>query len=268
MKDNKELIDDYLDGNLSGQALKTFQEQIKNDDEFAEKVEIVLGLRKATMVNKKEIASEKELRKTLKSLGDKYFVGEGGGVPRASKERVHSKRKEATKPGASMLPKWAVATASVALLVVGSLFYFSNTSISFDDFIAEEKVKSCKLTTRGIDAEKSPTLLPGDTDEGLKINLLIEKEAQQADKLFDNENYAEAKVIYNKLLKYKNNTITKSIYTGNSINFEAIMWNNVLIEVGLKNKDEAKKQIGVLLESDISEKYKKKAQRLKEMMQE
>ena len=65
MKELTDLINEFLDGNLSGQDLKTFQEQLKVDTALAAKVNIVQGLRKAITVDKTKLANEKALESTL-----------------------------------------------------------------------------------------------------------------------------------------------------------------------------------------------------------
>ncbi len=254
MKEQIDLINEFLDGNLLGQDLKTFQEQLKTDAAFAEKVDIVRGLRKAITVDKSKLAKEEALQKTLSKLGDKHFAK----AP-AQEKPMKQKQAKVVPKTRSIFPKLAAA-ASVALLVIGGLYFMNQSSVDFDKLVDTNFVKSY---TGNVRSEQNQ-ILPG--NEMANINASLEKAAQTADQLFKENKFKEAKEIYNSLLTKHYDPISKAIYNGNNINWDAMIWNNVLVEVGLGNNKAAKSKIETILKSDITKKYKERAEALLERL--
>ncbi len=258
MKEKIDLINEFLDGTLKGQEFTTFQEQLKTDKALAEKVDIVRGLRKAIPVDKSKLAKEAELKKTLSYLNDKYFDTATNSVQTEKKQPTPTTKEEAETR--SLFPKLAAA-ASVALLILGGTYFMnSDSDVDFDKLVDTNFVSTHVGNVRA----EQEAILPG--DEMGKINANIEKAAETADQLFKDDKYAEAKEIYNSLLAKHNNPISKAIYNGNNINWDAMKWNCVLVEVGLGNNEAAKKQIEAILNSDITKKYKERAEALKERL--
>ena len=116
-EDDDRLINSYLVGNLSEEEMKSFEERLKSDKDFRERVSAVTFLSK----------SIKELQeRDAKAIEDAQKI---------SKEDVISTIKDITdrnKRPAPLIPLWVkrvAAVAAVVLIVVGVGFDYYNSSV-------------------------------------------------------------------------------------------------------------------------------------------
>ena len=116
-EDDDRLIDSYLVGNLSEEEMKSFEERLKSDKDFRERVSAVTFLSKGI----------KELQeRDAKAIEDAQKI---------SKEDVISTIKDITdrnKRPAPLIPLWVkrvAAVAAVVLIVVGVGFDYHNSSV-------------------------------------------------------------------------------------------------------------------------------------------
>ena len=118
-EDDDRLIDSYLVGNLSEEEMKSFEERLKSDKDFRERVSAITFLSKGI----------KELQeRDAKAIED---------AKKISKEDVISTIKEITERkeqlvAASIIPLWVkrvAAAAAVILIVVGVGFDYHNSSV-------------------------------------------------------------------------------------------------------------------------------------------
>lgn len=119
-EDDDRLINSYLVGNLSEEEMKSFEERLKSDKDFRERVSAVTFLSK----------SIKELQeRDAKAIEDAQKI---------SKEDVISTIKDITdrnKRPAPLIPLWVkrvAAVAAVVLIVVGVGFDYYNSSLMKD----------------------------------------------------------------------------------------------------------------------------------------
>lgn len=120
-EDDDRLIDSYLVGNLSGEEMKSFEERLKSDKDFRERVSAITFLSKGI----------KELQeRDAKAIED---------AKKISKEDVISTIKEITDreehPSGGIIPLWVkrvAAAAAVVLIVVGVGFDYYNSSLTKD----------------------------------------------------------------------------------------------------------------------------------------
>lgn len=118
-EDDDMLIDSYLRGNLSAEEMKSFEERIKSDNDFRERVSAIAFLSKGIKVQQERDA---------KAIEDAKII---------SKEDVISTIKEITErkerpAAASIIPLWikrVAAAAAVILIVVGVGFDYHNSSV-------------------------------------------------------------------------------------------------------------------------------------------
>ena len=103
---NEEHIDDYLLGQLSGEALKAFQDKINEDKAFAEAVNA-----RAELINFLEYAGDQEMREKLKHIHQKAITDQ---QPPSRKIRA--------------VYYWVGIAASVMLLLCAS-YYLYTTNI-------------------------------------------------------------------------------------------------------------------------------------------
>lgn len=118
-EDDDRLIDSYLIGKLSEEEMKSFEERLKSDNDFRERVSAIIFLSKGI----------KELQeRDAKAIED---------AKKISKEDVISTIKEIEKReqrsvAASIIPLWVkrvAAAAAVVLIVVGVGFDYHNSSV-------------------------------------------------------------------------------------------------------------------------------------------
>lgn len=118
-EDDDRLIDSYLVGSLSEDEMKSFEERLKSDNDFRERVSAIIFLSKGI----------KELQeRDAKAIED---------AKKISKEDVISTIKEIEKReqrsvAASIIPLWVkrvAAAAAVVLIVVGVGFDYHNSSV-------------------------------------------------------------------------------------------------------------------------------------------
>lgn len=120
-EDDDRLIDSYLVGNLSEEEMKSFEERLKSDKDFRERVSAITFLSKGI----------KELQeRDAKAIED---------AKKISKEDVISTIKEITDreehPSGGIIPLWVkrvAAAAAVVLIVVGVGFDYYNSSLTKD----------------------------------------------------------------------------------------------------------------------------------------
>lgn len=120
-EDDDRLIDSYFVGNLSEEEMKSFEERLKSDKDFRERVSAITFLSKGI----------KELQeRDAKAIED---------AKKISKEDVISTIKEITDreehPSGGIIPLWVkrvAAAAAVVLIVVGVGFDYYNSSLTKD----------------------------------------------------------------------------------------------------------------------------------------
>lgn len=120
-EDDDRLIDSYLVGNLSEEEMKLFEERLKSDKDFRERVSAVTFLSKGI--------KERQERDAI-AIEDAQKI---------SKEDVISTIKEVTDreehPSGGIIPLWVkrvAAAAAVVLIVVGVGFDYYNSSLTKD----------------------------------------------------------------------------------------------------------------------------------------
>lgn len=116
-EDDDRLIDSYLVGNLSEEEMKSFEERLKSDKDFRERVSAVTFLSKGI---------KKRQERDAKAIEDAQKI---------SKEDVISTIKDITdrnKRPTPLIPLWVkriAAVAAVVLIVVGVGFDYHNSSV-------------------------------------------------------------------------------------------------------------------------------------------
>ena len=120
-EDDDRLIDSYLVGNLSEEEMKSFEERLKSDKDFRERVSAVTFLSKGI---------KERQERDAKAIEDAQKI---------SKEDVISTIKEITDreehPSGGIIPLWVkrvAAAAAVVLIVVGVGFDYYNSSLTKD----------------------------------------------------------------------------------------------------------------------------------------
>lgn len=120
-EDDDRLIDSYLVGNLSEEEMKSFEERLKSDKDFRERVSAVTFLLKGI---------KERQERDAKAIEDAQKI---------SKEDVISTIKEITDreehPSGGIIPLWVkrvAAAAAVVLIVVGVGFDYYNSSLTKD----------------------------------------------------------------------------------------------------------------------------------------
>ena len=120
-EDDDWLIDSYLVGNLSEEEMKSFEERLKSDKDFRERVSAVTFLSKGI---------KERQERDAKAIEDAQKI---------SKEDVISTIKEITDreehPSGGIIPLWVkrvAAAAAVVLIVVGVGFDYYNSSLTKD----------------------------------------------------------------------------------------------------------------------------------------
>jgi hypothetical protein len=98
---NYDIINQYLDGELSGEALLAFEEELKNNAVLAEEVALYKSINEEMRLQAQHGNKEQALRDNLGTLTDQYFKKNTGGKVRS-------------------INRWwyaAVATAAAAILI-------------------------------------------------------------------------------------------------------------------------------------------------------
>jgi len=122
-----EQIDQYLEGTLSNQALKTFEERLKTDASFKELVEeqqlIIRSIKKKKLL---------EVKKKLSSFHEDMEAAESSEVTKETGEAI-------VRPLNSKRPlgRWLSVAASL-LLLIGSYFFLRDTTVTGPSIAQEE----------------------------------------------------------------------------------------------------------------------------------
>jgi predicted Zn-dependent protease len=101
---NYELIDQYLAGELSGEALAAFEKEMQASPALVNEVELYKNIQNEMKVQHQHIEEENKLRNTLTSLNKKYFEKKGAPVIKMNK-------------------RWLFAVAAVAAAVIVFIFW-------------------------------------------------------------------------------------------------------------------------------------------------
>jgi predicted Zn-dependent protease len=115
---NYEMIQQYLEGELSGDALRSFEEQMRNDPALAEEVALYKGINEEMLLEAKSKKEEQALSINLEKLNEQYFKKQEGKVRRIS--------------------RWWYAGAAAAAAVISILILrpFSDTSFNNEKLYA------------------------------------------------------------------------------------------------------------------------------------
>jgi len=103
---------------------------------------------------------------------------------------------------------------------------------------------------------ESPTVIDNNTITNVKY---LEQQYWAAESFYKKKNYPKAIEAYDFVLKNKNN----KAYDMKNVNFEAAKWNQILMTLGNKNRENAIEELGKIAISDMPEKYKTDATELK-----
>ena len=128
-EDDDMLIDSYLQGSLSDSEVKAFQERLKSDKEFKERVSAITILSKGIQIQQerdnKIIEDAKSLSKEdiISAISDAAQIPAAATIPAASET-----------PAASRYNIWyrRLAAAAVVLIVVGIGWDYHNSSVSMN----------------------------------------------------------------------------------------------------------------------------------------
>ncbi|PHS54088.1 MAG: hypothetical protein COB01_02800 [Lutibacter sp.] len=112
-------FDKYLNNELSGAAIESFEKKLESNADFKQEFEIYKALENSLTSKFKSEKEEQELRNTLSNLGSKFIK---------DKEPV----KKETKVISLMRYRNLMVAASIALLV--GLFLFNNENPVYSDF--------------------------------------------------------------------------------------------------------------------------------------
>lgn len=133
-EDDDRQIDSYLVGNLSEKEMKSFEERLKSDNDFRERVSAITFLSKGIKERKerdaKAIEDAKKISKedVISTIREMEKLGIAANKPAAS-------RTPETEPAAfkrrTIIPIWFrhVAAAAVVLIVIGVGFDYYNSSV-------------------------------------------------------------------------------------------------------------------------------------------
>ena len=117
-EDDDMLIDSYLQGSLSDPEAKAFQERLKSDKEFKERVSAITILSKGIQIQQER---DNKIIEDAKSLSKEDIISAISEADRAAAQR----------PAASRYIKWyrRLAAAAVVLIVVGIGWDYHNSSV-------------------------------------------------------------------------------------------------------------------------------------------
>ncbi|WP_287073639.1 hypothetical protein [Prevotella sp. LMAG:51] len=134
-EDDDRLIDSYLVGNLSEEEMKSFEERLKSDLDFRERVSAITflskGIKERQERDAKAIEDAQKISKedVISTIREMEKLGIAAYKPAASRT-PESEPAVASKPG-TIIPIWFrhVAAAAVVLIVFGLGFDYYNSSV-------------------------------------------------------------------------------------------------------------------------------------------
>ncbi len=261
-KTDQEWIDAFLQGKLSKEEIITFQQRLTNEAAlsllFKEQKILTDGLRLAQLSKKVQyfqglnvLAEGEEVALDEASIEEAVRVNRNLEVLerfRGKGERIDAKNVIKVQRK-SIMVKLAMA-ASIALFVLAGLFLWNKQQYSNHSLVALYQIESTSADRK----ETSNETISEKDKQFLYYQYLY------ASELLANREYKKAKEAYSNILQNQ----TTLNYNIKEINFEAVTWNLILIDLALGKEKEVAEQLKQLLASSISNKYKKDARSLQE----
>jgi len=234
MKNNQELIEKYILGELSEEEEQYLRKNMLSDKELEKEITLIDNIQDAISFDKQNKPRNIQLQQTIRHIEGDYFA------PSPAKKVVPFRKSR----------RWLVAASLLLLIAIplsmGKLFF------SKEQVIAASYLQS-STNVRNSTAEWQT--LAVDADHPQYLFYLY----QFSEHLYDNKQFEDLKNTYTTLLTNQQNPK----YDTKEINFELLRWNNLVINMWL-NDEQTDRAIEELLQSDISTKYKDKALQLKQ----
>ena len=133
-EDDDILIDSYLQGTLSDSEVEAFQERLKSDKEFKERVSAITILSKGIQIQQERDNKIIEDAKSLSKEDIISAISDAAQIPAAATIPAASETPAAETPAASRYNIWyrRLAAAAVVLIVVGIGWDYHNSSVSMN----------------------------------------------------------------------------------------------------------------------------------------
>lgn len=137
-EDDDKLIDSYLMGNLSAEEMKSFEERIKSDNDFRERVSAIALLSKGIQERQEQDAkaiedakkiSKEDVISTIKAIKEREEQPAAASIPAANSTEIPA-------AASTVIPLWirrVAAAAAVILIVVGIGFDYHNSVVLRDN---------------------------------------------------------------------------------------------------------------------------------------
>jgi len=137
-EDDDKLIDCYLMGNLSAEEMKSFEERIKSDNDFRERVSAIALLSKGIQERQEQDAkaiedakkiSKEDVISTIKAIKEREEQPAAASIPAANSTEIPA-------AASTVIPLWirrVAAAAAVILIVVGIGFDYHNSVVLRDN---------------------------------------------------------------------------------------------------------------------------------------
>ena len=137
-EDDDKLIDSYLMGNLSAEEMKSFEERIKSDNDFRERVSAIALLSKGIQERQEQDAkaiedakkiSKEDVISTIKAIKEREEQPAAASIPAANSTEIPA-------AASTVIPLWIrriAAAAAVILIVVGIGFDYHNSVVLRDN---------------------------------------------------------------------------------------------------------------------------------------
>ena len=238
-------FEQYLNHELSKEALKAFEEELKSNADFKDDFEIYIALESSLGSKFKNEEEEKKLRKTLADLGSRHI-------------KQHENDKKETKIIPLFRYRNLMVAASIALLI--GFFIFNNGNPVYGDFA---KHNTLELVVRGENNEaislaeaafnsknyeealKQLTILSNSYPNDPEINLYL------GICQLELNNYVEAAIVFNEIIE------------GNSVYESKAIWYKALNFLKQKKFKESKEVLKTIPES--AEEYPQAKKLLKKL---
>ncbi|MEM1124471.1 MAG: hypothetical protein AAGJ18_28800 [Bacteroidota bacterium] len=242
MKWEYELIEQYLDKQLTGTALEDFKKELSSDPSLQEKVKLLSKLRQAVGQSPSLDKQANQLRQTLKPFGEQYFKEE------TLTDEAPLKVSFVKKP----FFRIAIAASFLLISLLGTHFWVKQQYNK--EAIVQAQREVLNVGDRNTNTQQ---LGLASTDSTYLLAQYI-----TAETMFDQKNYEAAQAGYRTILANQSNPI----YDKKEINFELVYWNQLLTYLALEDADNLKAAMIYIQNSDFSQKYKDKVSSLDQLL--